>query len=104
LEDADKCIAIKSDWDKGHQRRGMALQQLGRFDEALLAYQQGLTLNPGNAQIKQNLEQCEKEKAASEADEQGMFGPPAVAKLMANPRTAKYFEDPKFRNMFELCK
>ena len=25
LEDADKCIEVKADWDKGHQRRAMAL-------------------------------------------------------------------------------
>lgn len=33
-----------------------------------------------------------------------MFGPSSMAKLMANPRIAKYFEDPKFRNMFEMVK
>jgi hypothetical protein len=27
-----------------------------------------------------------------------------MAKLYANPRIAKYFEDPKFRNTFEMCK
>jgi Flp pilus assembly protein TadD len=26
LSDADKCIEVKSDWDKGYQRRAMALQ------------------------------------------------------------------------------
>ena len=25
LEDAEKCISIKGDWDKGHQRKAMAL-------------------------------------------------------------------------------
>jgi len=52
LTDADKCIEIKSDWDKGHQRRAMALQQLGRFDESISSYEHGLKLNPDNAQIK----------------------------------------------------
>lgn len=33
-----------------------------------------------------------------------MFGPSSMAKLMSNPRIAKYFEDPKFRNTFELVK
>ena len=49
LSDAEKCIEIKADWDKGHQRRAMALQQLGKFDEAIAAYEQGLKLNPENA-------------------------------------------------------
>ena len=29
-----------------------------------------------------------------------MFGPQGKAKLMANPRIAKYFEDPQFNTMF----
>jgi hypothetical protein len=33
-----------------------------------------------------------------------MFGPEAMMKLMANPRIAGYFQDPKFRNSFEMCK
>ncbi len=27
-----------------------------------------------------------------------------MAKLMSNPRTMAYFQDPKFRNLFEMCK
>ena len=34
----------------------------------------------------------------------GMFGgPEAEAKLKANPRIAKYFEDPKFVSMWQMC-
>lgn len=33
-----------------------------------------------------------------------MFGgPQAEAKLRANPRIAKYFEDPQFNNMWQMC-
>jgi len=92
LADADKCIEVKKDWDKGHQRRAMALQQLGKFDEAIASYEHGLKLNPDNAQIKQGLEQVRREKAAAETQpEEGgndMFGPASKAKLMANPQIA----------------
>jgi hypothetical protein len=27
-----------------------------------------------------------------------------MVKLMSNPKTAAFFQDPKFRNMFEMCK
>lgn len=37
-------------------------------------------------------------------DASGMFGPQAMAKLMSNPRIAAYFQDPKFKSMFEMCK
>jgi hypothetical protein len=33
-----------------------------------------------------------------------MFGPDAMAKLMANERTRKYFENADFRNKFEMMK
>ena len=31
----------------------------------------------------------------------GMFGPQSEAKLKQNPRIAKYFEDPQFRNLWQ---
>lgn len=81
---------------------------MGKYDEAIAQYNHGLSLNPDNAQIKQGLEQAQKEKAAAESDDQsgadGMFGPQQMAKLMSNPRIAGYFQDPKFRNTFEMCK
>lgn len=69
----------------------MALQQMGQFDESIAAYEKGLQYNPDNAQIKQGMEQCHKEKAAAETKDDGMFGASSKAKLMANPRIAAYF-------------
>ncbi len=55
LEDAEKCIALKPEWSKGFQRKAMALQAMGRLDDALDAYSKGLELDEGNAQIRQGL-------------------------------------------------
>lgn len=82
----------------------MALHAMGQYDEALLDYEKGAELDPENAQIKQGLEKCKQEKQSATEEEQGMFGPSAMVKLMSNPRIANYFTDPKFRNMFELVK
>jgi stress-induced-phosphoprotein 1 len=38
LEEADRCISIKPDWDKGYQRKAMALHSQGKFDEAIELY------------------------------------------------------------------
>jgi hypothetical protein len=55
--------------------------------------------------MQQGLEKCKQDKEMGGADPSGgMFGPQAMMKLMSNPRIAKYFEDPKFRNMFEMMK
>jgi hypothetical protein len=31
------------------------------------------------------------------------FGPDAIGKLMTNERTRKYFEQPDFKNKWDLC-
>jgi stress-induced-phosphoprotein 1 len=46
LEDGNKCVSIKADWDKGHQRKAMALHGLKRYQEAMAAYDEGLKINP----------------------------------------------------------
>lgn len=108
LEDANKAIEINATNDKSFQRKAMALHKLYRYDEAIEAYEAGLKILPTNQVIIDNLEQCKKEKAASEAGGNdsmpgqdgglsGMFGPAGMQKLMANPRTAGYFQDPQFR-------
>jgi len=33
-----------------------------------------------------------------------MFNPQNMAKLMAHPKTSKYFADPQFKNLIEFCK
>ena len=63
-----------------------------------------MEIDPENVQFKQNLQSCKDEMKAANDPMGSMFGPQAMVKLMANPRTAKYFEDPQFRNMFEMCK
>lgn len=48
---------------------------MGKYAEAITSYEQGLKFNAENAQLKSGLEQCKKDKAATESDESGMFGP-----------------------------
>ncbi|KDO22538.1 hypothetical protein SPRG_11720 [Saprolegnia parasitica CBS 223.65] len=46
LEDATKAVSIDASWPKGHFRRGQALGELGRFDEAAAAFEKALALKP----------------------------------------------------------
>eukprot|EP00301_Raphidiophrys_heterophryoidea_P019951 c4761_g1_i1.p1 GENE.c4761_g1_i1~~c4761_g1_i1.p1 ORF type:complete len:324 (+),score=73.30 c4761_g1_i1:37-972(+) len=46
LADADKAIALKPDWAKGHHRRAQALASLNRFEEAQDAILQCVKLEP----------------------------------------------------------
>ena len=55
LQDADKVTEIKPDWSKGWGRKGAAKYGLGDLIGALDAYEEGLKLDPNNAQNKSGL-------------------------------------------------
>jgi len=70
LKDAEKAIACKSDWEKGYYRKGLALFNLGRFQEAMDAYEQAIRLQPSNDDFKKQFDLAKKElyKGLSEAE------------------------------------
>ena len=53
LADADQAIQLSPQWVKGYSRRGAALYGMGRMQEALDAYEAGLRIEPGSAQMAQ---------------------------------------------------
>merc|ERR1711865_237780 len=50
LAAADTCVSLKADFDKGHFRRGQALEGLERPVEAMQAYLQAARVNLSNEQ------------------------------------------------------
>jgi stress-induced-phosphoprotein 1 len=63
LEDAQKCIQLNPQFVKGYSRQGLALFNLGRLSQAKEAYQQGLTIDGNNEQLKEGLRECEESLA-----------------------------------------
>lgn len=49
MEDADKCVALKPDWEKGYFRRAAVLEELGKLQEALEVYQHASQLSKDQA-------------------------------------------------------
>lgn len=55
MKDAEKTTEIKPDWAKGWGRKGAAAHGLGDLLAAHDAYEEGLKLDPNNAQNKSGL-------------------------------------------------
>jgi tetratricopeptide (TPR) repeat protein len=99
---ATKCIEMKGDWGKGYGRKGAALHGLGRFDQAIAAYEKGLDVEPGLAMLTSGLNDAKRE-AEKEKGAGGMGGlgnvfaaPDVISKIVSNPATAPFMADPTF--------
>ncbi|DAZ97763.1 TPA: hypothetical protein N0F65_009043 [Lagenidium giganteum] len=83
LLDAEKCVALKADWAKGHSRKGAALYALGRYADAFRAYKDGLALDPTNNALAEGLRLVEQRMTAppgaSSSSSSSAVPPPASA-------------------------
>ena len=93
---------MKSDWGKGYGRKGAALHGLGRFDQAIAAYEKGLDVEPGLSMLTKGLEDAKRE-AENEKGAGGLGGlgnvfssPDLLPKIMSNPQTAAYVSQPDY--------
>lgn len=56
LQDAKQCIKLKPDWPKGYIRLGSCYHRLGKFPDAIAAYEQVLAIDSTNEEAKQSLQ------------------------------------------------
>lgn len=93
LKDGKKTTEVKPDWGKGYSRLGAALSYLNRDTEALEAYQQGLKVDPNNAQLKTALDELESKLGRLN----NPFADPNLeAKLAMDPKCKEFLNDPSF--------
>ena len=93
----------------------MAQHGLGKLEDSMETYEKGLKIEPANAQLKAGEAKVHQDLANQMRSQGGgmggmggaglggMFGPEGEAKLKANPRIAKYFEDPQFQSKWAMC-
>ncbi|KAF8639926.1 hypothetical protein AX17_001176 [Amanita inopinata Kibby_2008] len=106
LADAEECIKVNPSWAKGYARKGAALHGARRYDEAIVAYEDGLKYEDSPA-LRKGLQEVRDAKAQSSED--GGFGigkmfsdPNLLGKLATNPRTQKHLSDPSFVQKLQM--
>eukprot|EP00892_Ulva_mutabilis_P000963 jgi/Ulvmu1/10868/UM007_0042.1 len=103
LQDAKKTVDLKPDWAKGYSRLGGAQFGLKHFDEAIEAYKKGLELDPNNGPCQTGLRDAEAAAAGPPTGANSMFGPQFMTKLMMNPETRGFLDQPDFLAIIRQC-
>ena len=98
LQDAETCIRLKADWPRGYLRKGKALHELKRYDEAITALKSGLQLDPSSELLQSALKASESKQKPPLSD---LFSPAKVARLRTHPKTAAYFDQPDFQQIVD---
>jgi stress-induced-phosphoprotein 1 len=115
LKDAESCIGLKGDWGKGYGRKGAALHGMGRFDDAVAAYEAGLKVEPGLAMLVKGLDDAKAQAQRGGGGGGGGGGmedqlgtlfsrPDLLQKIAGNPQTAGFLADPTFIAKLEELK
>lgn len=80
LADAETVISLRPTWEKGFYRKGLALDALERYDEALAAYRDAAELNPKMPDIAHRIKHATKQstkarqaKGAAPSDDGNAF-------------------------------
>ncbi|KAI3943392.1 hypothetical protein MKW92_040923 [Papaver armeniacum] len=87
-------------------RLGAAQIGLGNFDEAISAYKKGLEIDPNNEGLKSGLSDAQASAMSKSRSSSNPFGkifdrPDLWAKLMADPSTRMYLQQPDFVQMIQ---
>eukprot|EP00199_Chlamydomonas_sp_CCMP681_P003249 CAMPEP_0119101514 /NCGR_PEP_ID=MMETSP1180-20130426/553_1 /TAXON_ID=3052 ORGANISM="Chlamydomonas cf sp, Strain CCMP681" /NCGR_SAMPLE_ID=MMETSP1180 /ASSEMBLY_ACC=CAM_ASM_000741 /LENGTH=160 /DNA_ID=CAMNT_0007085649 /DNA_START=25 /DNA_END=507 /DNA_ORIENTATION=- len=94
LEDADRVISLKPDWEKGYWRKGEALEEAKRVPEALKVYQAGLKLVPGSKELSSKVRQLDptlgaKQQQPTQEQQQQQQKPLRTGRGLPEPRKFK---------------
>lgn len=124
LKDANRAVELKPDWGKAYGRVGAALHKMGQFGKAAAAYEKGLEVEPGSANLMQGLDAVKAAAAGPQYPQYSAGAPPpggaggaaggagaGLAQLMganfldkvkAHPKLAKYTSDPTYMQLLQM--
>ena len=108
LDDADACIGLNPNFAKGYSRKGAALHAMKRYNDAIAAYESGLSKFPTEASLVSGLADVKKEQSLPPGYSSGgggggganpmaqLFGPSMQARMRTNEKLAPYLNDAAF--------
>ncbi|KAG5465309.1 hypothetical protein CUR178_00008 [Leishmania enriettii] len=97
--DSEQCIRVRPDWLKGYFRKGVALESMGKYDEAQRAFQDALKLSPGNEEVMDKLQGINnKVRERNEKAKSKECKTPEEAKVLGN----SLFKDGKYDQAAEF--
>lgn len=102
LEDGETCIKVNPGWAKGYSRKGAALQALGKYDEAIAAFNAGLKVDGNSAMLQSGLKAATEAKTRAEQQSRSPFGPQMLARLALNPKFREYMNDPSYMAQLQM--
>jgi Ca2+-binding EF-hand superfamily protein len=65
LEDANKCLELKVDFEKGYSLKGSVLHVMKKYNEAITTFEEGLKTFPDSTVLKKQMKNAKWEKALS---------------------------------------
>lgn len=107
LYDAIKCCDVKSDWAKGHARKGAALHALKQYAEAKDAYEDGLKISPNDPGCLSGVKEVQKILSAPPGGGMGggmggLFNQQMLSKLATHPKFGPKLADPAFKMKLQM--
>lgn len=103
LADAIKVTEIKPDWPKGYSRKGAALHFQKKYEDAVMAYEDGLKIAPDDKGLKDGLDDCAKAmRSGGMGGSGGLFNPQMLAKLASHPKFGPKLADPAFQQKLAM--
>ncbi len=110
VEDCESAISLKKDYTKAYSRLGLSNFHLGRYEEAVLAYEKLVELEPTNKSHQEELRKAKKklEKSSAPSSSSSSTAPDlsAMAGLMGgggggNAGLDAILKNPKMKNAFD---